>query len=242
MFVSLLLFQNLKIKRLSIWILFGLWHKQYLTSDLCVSQLIDDCRLHISDICLTGTDGLTVLLGPKFCDLWPLTNSDAWRLGSKDEHGRRLSISSTVRGSGLPFRYLESVLFSASSTFWCKAVEPSWALLGQRQGDKDEDEEGAGEERKGDRDVEAGVSSSLSLSGVNASISALSVETKQDAAGMDVSELAVSTPESRDSEHKFVLVSEEGTAESSSLFPSISESEHWFSSVTQASIRFPKLL
>lgn len=105
------------------------------------------------------------------------------------------------------------------------------------RGDEEEVTEGTGEEKTGDCDVEAGVSPSPSLCGVNVSFSALSVEMEQGVAGKDVSELAVSTPESTESERRVVPVSEEGEGESSSLFP-----EHWPSSVTQASIRFPKLL
>lgn len=128
-----------------------------------------------------------------------------------------------MRGSGLSFRCFESVLCRACSTFWCKV-----------------EEEGGGEDRTGDCDAEAGVSPPLS--GVNVSISALSVEMEQDVARKDVSELAVSTPESTDSERRFVPVSEDGVEGSSSLFPSHSESGLWPPSVTQASMRFPKLL
>lgn len=57
-----------------------------------------------------------------------------------------------------------------------------------------------------------------------------------------MSELAVSTPESTDSERRFVPISEEGVGESSSYFLGQSESEHWPPSLIQASMRFPKLL
>lgn len=49
---------------------------------------------------------------------------------------------------------------------------------------------------------------------MNASISALSAEMKQDVAAEDVSELAISTPESNDSERKFAPMSEEGVGDS----------------------------
>lgn len=103
-----------------------------------------------------------------------------------------------------------------------------------------EEEEGEGEERTGD--VDAGVSPSPSLSGENVSISALSVQIEQGVAGEDITELAVSTPESTDSERRFDPTSEEGVGRSPSLLPSHSESNDWPPSVTQASMRFPKLL
>lgn len=79
-------------------------------------------------------------------------------------------------------------------------MDPSWALLEKRCGEEEDEEEGTGEESKGDCDVEVGL---------NASISALSVEMEEDVTGKEVSELAVSTPESTDSERRFVPMSED---------------------------------
>lgn len=110
------------------------------------------------------------------------------------------------------------------------------------RGEEEELEGSTGEEKKGECGTEAGVSPPPSPPGANVSVSALSVETEQDVARKDVSELAVSTPESTDSERGFVPKSEEGIEDSSSLLPSHSESKHWPPSVTQASMRFPKLL
>lgn len=83
-------------------------------------------------------------------------------------------------------------------------------------------------------DGEAG-EGSPSLSGVNVSISVVSVEMEE---GKDTDGLAVSTPESTDSERRVVPTSEEGVRRPLSLFP---VSEDWSPSVTQVSKRFPKL-
>lgn len=118
----------------------------------------------------------------------------------------------------------------------CKAEDPCSALLVEMCGD--EEEEGAGEERTGDCGVDARLSPSPC--GVNKSISVLSVETEREVAGIDMSQLAVSTPESTDSDRRLVSMSEEGVKASLALFPS--KSGHADSSVTQVSMRFPKLL
>ena len=205
---------------------FGLWR---LTSDFSLSHVKEIGRLHLSDVCLRDADWLSVLLGPKLSDLWPLTSPVECRLAREDARGCLLSTSSTVRSSELSFWCLKSVLWSACSTFSCKAREPNGDLLGQRLGDEEEKGEDRGEDSPGDSEVEVGVSPVAS--GMNASISALSAEVGEEA-GKDVSVLAVSTPESTDSERKFGPVLEDGVGHSGYVPPSF----------TQASMRFPKLL
>lgn len=78
-------------------------------------------------------------------------------------------------------------------------------LLEHRSGDEEGQQVGLGEENTGDCDVNAGVRSSIS------------VEAKDDVARKHVSQLAVSTPESTDSERPFVSISEEGVGGSLAL-------------------------
>lgn len=216
--------QNLK--RFKAWFMI----EELLTSDVRLLLIIDWVRLHISDTGWMETGGLTVLLSSSLSDLWPLTNSDVCRLIGKDAWGRRLSISSGVRGFELPFEYIESVLCNTCSNLRCEAVESFWVLLEHRSGDEEGQQVGLGEENTGDCDVNAGVRSS-----------SISVEAKDDVARKHVSQLAVSTPESTDSERPFVSISEEGVGGSLALRWNHSESG-LVSSVTQVSMRFPKLL
>lgn len=80
-------------------------------------------------------------------------------------------------------------------------------LLEHKSGDEEGQQVGLGEENTGDCDVNAGVRFSPSIS----------VEAKDDVARKHVSQLAVSTPESTDSERPFVSISEEGVGGSLAL-------------------------
>ncbi|TNN71350.1 hypothetical protein EYF80_018428 [Liparis tanakae] len=177
--------------------------------------------------------GLSAQARAELGELSPLTTSDACRLGP-NARGRRTSSSSTVMGSRGFFRFIESLFCKAFSTFKCSAVGSTRAaLLGRRCGE--EEEADSREERMGHCEAGEG---SPPLSGGNMSISVVSVEMEEGVAGKDMAGLAVSTPESTDSERRVVPTSGEGVGRSSSLFP---VTEDWSPSVTQASKRFPKL-
>lgn len=137
----------------------------------------------------------------KLCDLEHLTNSDACRLGRKDARG------CPTTGSSMLFQFLESAFRRARSTFRCREAESSSAVLGHRHGDEEEEQEdGTGEDRTGDWDVDA--SMSPSLCSIRESIS---VEAEEDEARHGVPQLANSTPESTDSDRGFIPMSEVGT-------------------------------
>lgn len=213
-----------KAAKRSVWL-----HLTCFTFDFCSSELKIHCSA--SDICFRGTDGSNLLLVSKLCDLGHLTNSDACRLGRKDARGCWTADSSML------FQFLETAFRRARSTFRCKAEGSSSAALEQRHGDdKEEQDDGTGEERTGDWDS-AGGSPSLCSMGES-----VSVEAEEDETWRGVPQLANSTPESTDSDRGLIPMSKVGPRASKVLFWSSCGCGDVMASFTHVSMRFPKLL